>query len=378
MTGLNNLLDGLVLDRTPHVQLYAEIAPSDKQPVDLWSGIEDSWNLVHSVRPKMNQERIHNALPILDYLQVHEKVEGATPVVQISAFYITGSIQLNGVVSGVEVAEQSELFNFGEYIIRGEEGGLDRIDNGIILGAGAAAKLSLDIGERVQVMSVSGEVYPLKIVAIYQSGIADIDNVQSYVSTKTAQRIQGKGSNYITDIYVKMKDIEEAPPFAKQLESQFDLSALDINTANAQFDTGSNIRNLITYAVSITLLIVAGFGIYNILNMVIYEKMNDIAILKATGFSGLDVKLIFMSQALIIGCVGGVLGLIIGHFVAILIDNTPFVVESLPTVTTYPVNFNPLYYGIGVAFALSATFFAGYMPARRAQKIDPVEIIRGQ
>jgi len=78
---------------------------------------------------------------------------------------------------------------------------------------------------------------------------------------------------------------------------------------NAQFETGSNIRNLITYAVSITLLIVAGFGIYNIQNMLIYEKMNDIAILKAIGFSGSDVQWIFLSQATFIGVAGGILGL---------------------------------------------------------------------
>jgi lipoprotein-releasing system permease protein len=106
------------------------------------------------------------------------------------------------------------------------------------------------------------------------------------------QRILGKASNYVTDINVKLVHIDNALPLAKKIEQQFNLKAVDINTANAQFETGTTIRNLITYAVSFTLLIVAGFGIYNILNMLIYEKMNDIAILKATGFSGKDVQLI--------------------------------------------------------------------------------------
>src|SRR5690606_11472436 len=108
-----------------------------------------------------------------------------------------------------------------------------------------------------------------------------------------------------SDIHVKLWDIEDAVPLATEINAKFDLTAIDIKTANAQFETGTDVRNLITYAVSITLLIVAGFGIYNILNMMIYEKMNDIAILKATGFSGGDVKLIFISQALFIGLVGG-------------------------------------------------------------------------
>jgi lipoprotein-releasing system permease protein len=202
--------------------------------------------------------------------------------------------------------------------------------------------------------------------------------VQSFISIKSAQRIQGEGTNYITDINIKLTDIELSPSFSKQLESMFNVTAIDINTANAQFETGTSIRNIITYAVSVTLLIVAGFGIYNILNMVIYEKMNDIAILKATGFSGRDVKLIFMSQAMLIGLAGGFLGLVFGHLVAVAIDHTPFETQALPTVDTFPVNFNPVFYLIGVIFALTATFFAGYLPARRAEKIDPVEIIRGQ
>jgi lipoprotein-releasing system permease protein len=123
---------------------------------------------------------------------------------------------------------------------------------------------------------------------------------------------------------------------------------------------------------------VAGFGIYNILNMLIYEKMNDIAILKATGFSGKDVQMIFMSQAMIIGIVGGVMGLIIGFVLSLLISNVQFQTEALPTIKTFPVNFNAWFYIIGIVFALISTFFAGYLPAKKAKKIDPVKIIRGQ
>ena len=169
-----------------------------------------------------------------------------------------------------------------------------------------------------------------------------------------------------------------APSMSKELSKNFDLTAIDIQTANAQFDTGTSIRNLITYAVSITLLIVAGFGIYNILNMLIYEKMNDIAILKATGFSGSDVKKVFISQAVIIGFLGGLLGLLIGFIGSVLIDNAPFETEALPTIKTYPINYNPLFYIVGITFAMISTFLAGYLPARKAEKIDPVEIIRGQ
>jgi lipoprotein-releasing system permease protein len=111
--------------------------------------------------------------------------------------------------------------------------------------------------------------------------------------------------------------------------------------------------------------------------MLIYEKMKDIAILKATGFSGSDVQLIFMSQAMLIGTLGGLLGLLVGFLLSIAIDHTSFETDAMPTLTTYPVTFEFMYYFIGIVFALISTFIAGYLPSKKAKNIDPVEIIRG-
>lgn len=377
MTGLNNMLDNLILNQTPHIHLYNEIEPSENQPVDLYEKFENTFNVTHSIKPKQNQRKIHNAVPILDYLKNNEKVQGATPQLRAQVFYISGSIELGGNLVGIDIMEETRLSNLEDYIIDGRAGDLENSDNGILLGAGLAKKMSLSKGDRVQVSTVRGDVFPLKIVGFYQSGIADIDNIQSYANLKTVQRILGESNNYITDINVKLNDIKEAPVMAKSLSKQFNLTATDINEANAQFETGSNIRNLITYAVSVTLLIVAGFGIYNILNMLIYEKMKDIAILKATGFSGNDVQLIFMSQAMIIGIIGGILGLIIGFILSRVIDKVPFETAALPTITTYPINYNIEYYVIGISFALISTFLAGYLPSNKAKHIDPVVIIRG-
>jgi len=273
--------------------------------------------------------------------------------------------------------EEVRLSNIQDYIIQGSPEALKNNDSGILLGAGLADKMSLSVGDRIQISTIKGDIFPLKIVGIYQSGIADIDNIQSYTNLKTVQRILGEAENYVTDINVKLFDIAKAEAMSHRLEHQFKVKAIDVNEANAQFETGSNIRNLITYSVSITLLIVAGFGIYNILNMLIYEKMKDIAILKATGFSGTDVQLIFMSQAIIIGALGGVLGLIVGYLLSRLIDNVTFETEALPTITTYPINYNIMYYIIGISFALLSTFIAGYLPSSKAKRVDPVNIIRG-
>ena len=377
MTGLNEMLDSLILNQTPHIHIYNEIEPSEKQPIALYQEFEDAFNVVNSVKPKQSQKKIHNGLPILNYLKKDKKVYGATPQLRAQIFYLSGSIELGGNLVGVDIMEEARLSNIDDYIVEGRAQDLKNSENGILLGAGLAKKMSLKEGDRVQVSTIKGDVFPLKIVGIYQSGIADIDNIQGYANLKTVQRILGEAQNYVTDINVKLYDINEATTMASSLGKQFQVKATSVNEANAQFETGSNIRNLITYAVSITLLIVAGFGIYNILNMLIYEKMKDIAILKATGFSGTDVQLIFMSQAMIIGALGGILGLFVGFVLSKLIDNVAFETEALPTITTYPINYNIWYYIIGISFALISTFVAGWLPSNKAKRIDPVRIIRG-
>ena len=323
-------------------------------------------------------ERIHDALPIMQQLKEMDKVKGVTPQVTCKIFYKAGSTNLNGLLNGVVVDEEIRLFNFKDYIVDGEVQSLVRNKNSILLGAGIAKNLSLKVGDKIQVMNTDGTLFNLTIGGIFQSGLAEVDDVQSYVNIQMAQQILGVGSSYISRIHVKLNDLEEAAGLSKTIENIYAVRALDIKTANAQFETGTSIRNIISYAVSISLMIVAGFGIYNILNMFIYEKMNDIAILKATGFTGIDVMYIFIFQAVLIGLIGGVLGILIGYGVSVIIDNLPFVTEALPTIKTFPVNYKLSFYISAVSFSLGATFLAGYLPARKAKKIDPVEIIRGR
>lgn len=376
MTGLNQLLDGLVLNRTPHVHIFNEVEPSKEQPVEI--KFPDEIHMVSRIKPKSNLARVYNALPLMDELNRDKRVSGVTSQVSAKVFYIAGATDLNGILTGITVEEEIRLYNFSNYITKGNAMDLKKDKNGILLGSGAAAKLNLKLGDRIQIRAITGTLYSLKIVGIFQSGLKEVDNVQSYVNIETAQNILGVGNTYFTDVNIKLMDVESAVGFTKEVIQRFGVNAVDIKTANAQFDTGTSIRNLISYAVSITLLVVAGFGIYNILNMLIYEKMDDIAILKATGFSNDDVSIIFISQAVLIGFFGGILGLLFGFGVSYLISQTPFDTEALPTVKTYPVNFDPMFYVVGIVFAMVSTFLAGYLPARKARNIDPVEIIRGK
>ncbi len=131
MTGLNKMLDDLILDQTPHIHIYSEIEPSKQQPVDLYDEFNNTFNVVHSIKPKQIQRKIHNALPILNYLNEKDNVRGAIPQLNTQIFYIAGTIELGGNLTGINPIEESRLFNFQNYIIEGTPQDLYRNDNGI-------------------------------------------------------------------------------------------------------------------------------------------------------------------------------------------------------------------------------------------------------
>ena len=377
MHGLNDLLDGLMLNRTPHVLLYNEIKPSEKQPVSLAGDYKNNVNFIHSIKPKDRGKSIYDGKTIIKVLKEDARIIDVAPKVTTPVFFNSGTIEISGIVNGIDVLSEEKLFKISDYIIEGKIADLLQ-NNSIIIGKGLADKMLLSKGDIIKITTSKGNLASLKIVGISEIGIAEIDNTMSYTSLATVQKILGEPTNYITDIQIKLFDMASAPAVAKEFRDKFNLDTIDYQTANSQFETGSTVRSIISYAVGVVLLIVAGFGIYNILNMMIYEKMDSIAILKATGFSGNDVKWIFVSLSIIIGLAGGLFGLLFGYIFSSIIDVIPFETASLPTIKTYPINYNPLFYVIGITFALFTTTIAGLFPALKASKVDPVEIIRGK
>jgi len=377
MNGLNDLLDGLMLNRTPHILLYNEIKPTENQPVYLASEYKNNTNFIHSIKPKDRGKSIYDGKNIIKFLKQDPRIIDVAPKVTNPVLFNSGTIEISGIINGIDVLSEEKLFKISDYIIAGKVTDLLE-NNSIIIGKGLADKMLLEVGDIIKISTSKGNLASLKIVGISEIGIADIDNISSYTSLDTAQKLLGEPTNYITDIQIKLYDMVSAPIVAKEFRDKFNLDTIDYQTANSQFETGSTVRTIISYAVGIVLLIVAGFGIYNILNMMIYEKMDSIAILKATGFSGTDVKWIFISLSVIIGLAGGIFGLLFGYIFSSIIDVIPFETAALPTVKTYPINYDPIYYGIGITFALFTTTIAGLFPALKASKVDPVEIIRGK
>jgi lipoprotein-releasing system permease protein len=377
MSGVDEFLEDILLSATPHIRLYNDVALDSVSIAERWFGRE-ALVVLHHPKVAERSRAIRNAPEVLATLakQRHE-IMGISPRVTAQIYYTQGTTEVPGSLVGVDIVEENKLFALSSKITAGSLQSVLTTDDGIMIGGGLADKLNVHVGDRILVTLPSGYRRLMTVVAIIRFGIAQIDNAQSYATLKTVQRLLGKDQRYITDIYIKLYNRDDATRLAALYTRLFGCTAEDWQTFNATILVSIAIRRILTYAVSISMLIVAGFGIYNILTMMILEKLKDIAILKAMGFGQRDIRAIVLGQSLMLGIAGGIAGLVVGFLMSLGISRVPFHNDFLPGMEYLPVKFSITYYVVGLAFALSSAAGAGIFPARRAAKVDPVAILRG-
>ena len=379
MTGVNKFTEDMAMDNTPHIRIYKPLdIEDDKIIAENKPQKNKDWFVVQHQRPKNELPKIKNGMILMQQLEAMPEVQGAAPQISSQVFYNNGPVQIPGNIFGIDVKKQAELFSLDKKMDNGELTDLLKASDVLIMGKGLAKKMNIQLGDRVNITTPLGGNFNMKVAGIFSFGIVSMDESRCYATMATVQKILGKDPSYVTDLNIKLKDMNNAKLFAQRMENQLDdVRVEDWETANASLLAGTQIRNIMTFVVCATLLVVAGFGIYNIMNMNIINKMKDIAILKATGFQSNDIVGIFLLQSIMIGVSGGLLGLVIGFFVSYLLSITPFPAGEFFRLSTFPVNFNPLHYVTGVFFGFLTTLFAGYFPSKRAAKVDPVQIIRG-
>jgi lipoprotein-releasing system permease protein len=289
-------------------------------------------------------------------------------------FFTNAGNKVNGSVSGVDVVNENKVFNTSKYITEGNWNELKERSDGIFVPVDMAKNLSLKVNDNLNILTSDGISKNYKVIGLFKTDVASIDKSKAYININAARQLIGANQSYVTDIQINIKDYNKTDNIINNITSIIPYKAESWQIANQQLVAGSSLRDIIAIAVSLVILLVAGFGIYNIMNMTINQKIREIAILKAMGFSGPDVTQIFLTESIVIGIIGGFIGLGFGYLIANLVNKIPFETAGLHTL---PMAFTLKDYVLAFIFGLVTTFIAGYIPARKASKIDPVTIIRG-
>ena len=372
MKGTNDYFEKNSFSNTPHIRIYNENKVADTHLLD--ARFPDGSTKI-LVNPKQVQQSLGLTDPygLIRMIWRDPEVVDVTPQVSATVLYTSGSVQLSGNMVGVSITEEDKMFDVKGNMVSGDLRDLNRVNNGILVGKGVADKLSLHVGDNITVTSGTSPRI-MRVVGIFATTVVSIDNSKSYVNISQAQSMVGKDRSYVTDIKINLKDYNNAPLKAREFEKLTGYKAEDWVKANEQLKAAFKIRAVILNSVIGVILLVAGFGIYNILNMTIYEKIKEIAILKATGFSGGSVISIFLQQAIYIGLIGALIGLIVGFNLTYAVSKIYIGAGNLKYL---PMSFYWPHYLQGVIFGILTTIAAGYFPAKKASKVDPVTIIRG-
>lgn len=373
ISGTNQWSEKIMLSSTPHLRLYTDSRWCDTKLLDKYES-KGTVHLISNPRYVNTTNNIINPDNVIQQLSQYEEITKMSKQVSSNVIYSNNNLQENGSVVGVNIIEQDDMFDISSSMISGSVKALAENNNGIIIGAGLSKKLNVKKGDYITLATGNGFTKRLQVTGIFKTTVKAVDNGKSYTNVPVVQQLLQKDRGYITDIYINIKDYNRTSGLADKIQRQTGYAVETWQSTNEQSLAGKKIRDIIANAVVITILLVAGFGIYNILNMVIYEKMKEIAILKATGFQGLDVISIFIKQASLIGLVGTIGGLLFGWSVSYFVSRIYLGVGS---VTYLPVTFQFKHYAQGSVFGLITAFLAGYIPARKAAKVDPIKIIRG-
>ncbi len=378
MVGVNQFMEDTMLSSTPDIHIYNDIKTDYALSItgDYYKD-KNAVIVVHHPKPKQVTLNIKNAAGIINNLRQDPDIAYVSPLLSTQVFYNYGPVQINGYINGVNILDEAKIFDLASKMTQGVPQNLLSADKGIIMGRGLADKLNLNMGDMVTLTTPQGTTMSFRVVGLFAIGISTIDNTRSYVNLANVQQLMGQDRSYITDINLKLRTNKIARPKAIALGKKYSYKSDDWETANASVLAGNIVRDVLTYVVSITLLVVAGFGIYNIMNMTIQNKMKDIAILKAEGFAGKDIVQIFLSQSLFIGFFGAMMGEVLGFLLAYALSRVPFPHNDFIALKFFPVIFNPAHYIFGLAFGVVTPFIAGLMPSLKASRIDPVAILRG-
>ncbi len=317
-----------------------------------------------------------------DFLATQPEVKGfASQVTTIAGFSFAGNKE-KGMVIGIEPEKQKGVNSFETKILSGSYAALSQGSVNALIGYKLFKKLGLRLGDMLSVSIPGRFPVELKIVGTIQSGYRYIDEENVYVTLSTAGDIMGRPGE-VTTIVVKLHNPQVAKAIALQWTQLFSEKIESWDQSNEGLLASFRIMKIAAFVVSLVIVLVASFGIYSILNMIVNQKKQEIAILRTMGYTKQQIVHLFTIQGAIPGLVGGAIGLILGFFGSQGVEMIPLkqndegATRMTFAITHFLVSYDFTLYLRAFVISCATAIAAGFFPARAAIRLAPVDVIRG-
>ena len=373
MRGSQNDFMKRLVDNSPHITISDTYRSSSAQPAEIY--YKDKVVGVRNQKPETETRGIRGYRQTIDWLTAMPGVR-ASAVLSGQAILNFAGRDSNLTVSGMKPEDITTITTIGEYMVEGSINDLIANPNGIVVGMGLLKKQSLDVGDNITLASSNGQVRTFKILGAFRTGRSSYDETQAFIDIKRAQALFDR-SNRANRIIIKIDDPSKADDLAQQIEKRIGYKSVSWQEDSEDIRNTIMIRNIIMYSVVSAVLLVASFGIYNIIFTVIMEKQRDISILKSMGFLARDIRRIFLIQGVFLGFSGVSIGLPLGCLFMMGLMQIRMRPPGGSQTINMPIDWGWEQFAIAAAFALTASILAAYLPARKGARIMPVDVLRG-
>lgn len=340
--------------------------------------------------------------PIPDWQATIERLKGATglqgiaPILDTDAM-LKGQAMSGAILRGIDPALEPQVSALNDAMREGRLTDLKAGSNRIVLGRTLALQLQVLVGDTVTVMIADGGTKPaggdafvprlqeFQVAGIFEVGLQEHDGVVALVNLADAEALRSLPGP--TGIRMRFDDVLKAPQLAREAARRTPaLKVRDWTEENQAYFRAVRIEKGMTSVLLLLIVVVAVFNIVATLVMVVNDKRTDIAILRTLGLSPRGVLAIFLTQGLLIGWIGTLLGVALGLGIALNVDVIqPFLEQTLgfhifdPDVyyfSTIPSDVHPQdVLDIAVA-GLLLTLAATIYPSLQASRTQPAEALR--
>ena len=374
--GVQNFITYQLINNDAHIRILARDEPITEQSIteELYKKNE----MVKWVSPPSGRRGylyIEYPHGWFEKLSIDPRVIAYTPSLVSQVIYRRGNNTVVGALNGIFPHDLARITNINDNMKAGRLEDIGQSGNRIVVGQGLMEKLGAKLNDTILLSSGFSSPEPFKIVGYFSFGIKQIDDTIAYGALTQVQNLN-KTPSRISSIAVRITDVNAAGSIAEEWSLTGREKVLSWQEVNKNIMSAFVVQDTMRYVVSIAILTVAGFGIYNVLTVMISQKQQEIAILRSIGYNSFDITELFLLQGLMLGFAGGLAGIFAGFLLSSFLGTIQVFPESSVRGGRLPIAYEFSIYSTAFLLAFISSIFASILPARFAGKMTPIEIIR--
>jgi lipoprotein-releasing system permease protein len=368
--GLQRRWTNILTDALPHVTI--RVVDPKPTPLATVPGAPAGAVSSRIEQSSPQQKNIENWEQVVEVVQALPNVRVVAPVVRGQAFASKGGNPYGVTVVGADPDIQDQVTPVTKNLIAGHYRGLHSEE--IVIDYELARDLNVSIGDRIRLTSSTGAVEAFTIAGIYSQGQG---RGSAYITLRTAQSLYGLGTA-VNVILVKVVDIFRADEVAARIQALLPHEARSWIQEFPEFLSSLQAQTASAYLISAFSLVASAFAIASILIVSVLQKSKQIGILKSMGARRRQILRTFVLEGLGIALVGSSAGAAVGIAIVYLLSliEQPVTRVGRPPEQLFPVAILPFYIALAMLAATAATVLAALLPARRAARLNPVDVIR--